>query len=362
MSILIRPYAEADIPAVLDFNRRLSAGGAAEQLVFPEHPLPRWLPKVDGSQIYNQFFLAIEEDAVRGAYAIKMQDFSFHGQTQAIGYYHHPLSEGIVNKSYAAVGALVLRDALQQEPVMYALGMEGYDKPLPKMLKAMGWKDFLAPFYFKVIHPSRFLREMEMLRVSAGRRLLMDLAAFTGTGWIGIRAAQFRRPARVVYERIREFDRWVDRIWETAKSAYAMTAVRDCDALCTLYPAENSRFPRLRVGDIGWAVVAEQSKNPKYGNLRVGVILDCFASPEHARTIVNAAARELEREGVDLIVSNQSDVRWGHAFHSAGFLRGPSTFIFAASKKLTAKLAPFEANKDSIHVSRADGDGLYQYV
>jgi hypothetical protein len=362
MPILIRPYAEVDIPAVRNFNRRMSPLGQPGKLVFPEHPVPAWLPKANGGGVYNEFFVALESGEVRGGYALKRQDFSFQGQTRVIGFYHHPLSEGIVDKAYVAVGAILLRNALQMEPVMYALGMEGYDRPLPKMLKAMGWSDCLVPLYFKVIHPGRFLRNMDMLRISAGRRLLMDAGAFTGAGWIGIKLAQLRRPVTATYERVTQFDRWVNPIWEGAKSAYAMTAVRDCEALRTLYPAANPHFIRLRIGDVGYAVVAEQPKNPKYGNMRVGAILDCFAVPGQARPVVAAAVRELERLGVDLIVSNQSHADWGKAFRANGFFRGPSTFIFAASKKLAELLSPFETQKDRIHLSRADGDGLYRYV
>ena len=45
------------------------------------------------------------------------------------------------------------------------------------------------------------------------------------------------------------------------------------------------------------------------------------------------------------------------ALERAGFLRGPSNFIFAASKNLAKLLEPFDSAKDEIHINRGDGDG-----
>jgi hypothetical protein len=43
---------------------------------------------------------------------------------------------------------------------------------------------------------------------------------------------------------------------------------------------------------------------------------------------------------------------------TVGFFKAQSNFIFAASKKLTEFLQPFEESKSRIHFTRADGDGL----
>jgi hypothetical protein len=73
---------------------------------------------------------------------------------------------------------------------------------------------------------------------------------------------------------------------------------------------------------------------------------------------VRAATAFLEKTGIDLIVSNQSHQAWRRAFERNGFLKGPSNFIFAASKKLTALLPLLQENSDTFHITRADGDGL----
>jgi hypothetical protein len=56
---------------------------------------------------------------------------------------------------------------------------------------------------------------------------------------------------------------------------------------------------------------------------------------------------------VDLIVSNQLHGAWVSALRGAGFRAGPSNFIFAMSKALTA-LIPEGAE---VHINRGDGDG-----
>ena len=90
----------------------------------------------------------------------------------------------------------------------------------------------------------------------------------------------------------------------------------------------------------------------------MGSIVDCWASPENSAAVVRAAIQSLEKEGVDLIASNQSHQGWCGAFGSAGFLKGPSTFVFAASKRLTELLQPLDETRPSFHITRADGDGL----
>lgn len=369
MPIVIEPYRKEHQPAVQEFNQRLKSGGAEPDLVFFRFAQPRWLQRAEGARLYQEYFVALENGVVRGGYALKQQSFFFaDGITRNLAYYHHPLSEGIVDKSYAAVGGMLLKDAMNRSPLLYCLGMGGYDRPLPKMLVRLGWAHFLVPFYFNVVRPNRFLTEMHALRTSFSRRLVLNLAAFTGTGWAGVKAIQGLRklrapkPAPFTVERVEDFSDWVDPLWEQSKNHYAMTALRDCQTLRILYPASDTHFTRLRVRrsgrDIGWAVVGERRKDGKYGAMRVGSIADCWASPDDALPVVQAASAALMDDGVDLIVSNQSHRLWARALGHAGFLNSPSNFIFAAGKNLSALLQPFAEKQSRIHFTRADGDGL----
>ena len=186
MAIVIQPYRPEHEAAVAEFNRRLRQAGEDENMAFYSSAQPRWLARTTKSSIYNEFFIAVDGGVVRGGYALKTQEFFFpDGQIRSIGYYHHPLSEGIVNKAHAMVGMLLLRDAMQRAPLLYCLGMDGYDHPLPQMLVRLGWAHCLVPFFFRVVNPSRFLRNMEALRSSPSRKFLLDLAAYSGAGWAG---------------------------------------------------------------------------------------------------------------------------------------------------------------------------------
>ena len=373
MAIVIQPYRPEHEPAVADFNQRLRQAGEDENLVFYRWSEPRWLPRTAESRIYNEFFVAVDGGIVRGGYALKTQDFFFpDAQIRSIGYYHHPLSEGIVNKAHAMVGALLLRDAMQRAPLLYCLGMGGYDRPLPKMLVRLGWTHCLVPFFFRVVNPSRFLRNMQALRSSPTRKLLMDLAAHSGAGWAGSKLFRgyraLRAPQSLDAQRreIASFEgpdaESLQSLWEQARQTCSFTAVRDVEALRVLYPDAQTHLTRILINRnaiaIGWTVVGERRRDAKYGNMRVGSVVDCFALPGESYSVVRCATRTLERQGFDLILSNQSHQAWGEAFNAAGYLTGPSNFIFAASKKLVELLAPFEEVRPKMHLTRADGDGL----
>ena len=378
MPIEIVPYSEDLIGAVKAFNARLKAGGVS--FAFPENHVPGWLPKTASGKIYQEYFLAVDDGLVVGGYILKHQEFSFKGDIRSMATFQFPLSEGIVNKTYSLVGLLALNDALRRQPLIFSPGMGSYEEPFPKLLQAMSWSTYPLPFYFKVNRPFRFFRSIAYLRKTVLRRTLLDLLAATGAGWVGVRLLQniSKRPHirknPAVVEKVSDFSHWADELWNVCKGNYSMIAVRDSRTLNILYPykrsvghngvfRESGSFIRLKVlqGDqvIGWAVVLDtQMQNHRYfGNMRVGSIVDCLASPENASRVTQVATRFLEARGVDLIVSNQSHSSWCSALRDSGYIRGPSNFIFAASKKLSELLGPLEVVKTEIHINRGDGDG-----
>jgi hypothetical protein len=348
MAIEIRPFSAEWLRAVREFNGRLEATG----MHLPEDPDSEMLP---GSRMY----VAVEGRDVRGGYILRPQMFSLRGELRRVAHLRLPLSEGAVNRSYARVGPLLVRSALQAEPLLYALGMGGFDRPLPRMLQAMGWSVTAMPFYFWVVHPARFLRGIRAARQTRWRAALMDLAAWTGAGRLAIRGLEWRRsqPAAERAEEIGEFGGWVNEVWAACQPAYAMAAVRDARTLGELYAA--SRFLRIRVNSSGWAVLLDtpMQDDPYFGDLRVGTIVDCLANPEERppgpAEVIHAARQHLEERGVDLIVSNQSHTAWRRALKANGFFEGPSNFLFGVSKELAALGVP----ATEMHINRGDGDG-----
>src|SRR4051794_14648982 len=278
MAIAIQPYTSRWVPAVAAFNRRLVDGGVAPEFRFPENDVPAWLPKLPDRRIYQEFYVAAEACDVRGAYILKFQDFSIAGRVEPLAYYHLPISEGIVNRSYSTVGVQMLRSALKAQPRLFCLGMGGFDRPLPQMLKALGWQLWAVPFYFRINHPARVLREIAPLRQTPARRLAADLAAATGLGWLGVTALNRVRTAptdaAVHAETVADFGAWADDVWEQSRGDYSMIGARDRDTLNVLYPADKP-FVRVRVrrrgAIVGWAVALDtrMAGNKYFGNLRL---------------------------------------------------------------------------------------------
>lgn len=368
MPITIVEFDATMTGEVVRFNQRLAAAGV--DVRFPTSPLSPWLPKTDGRKLFEEHFLALDESAaVRGGYVLKHQEFHVGDKIVLLGFYHAPLSEGIVDKAYGNVGLKMLLDALRRQPLLYCLGMGGLDQPLPRMLAGLRWTLTEVPFYFRVVRPFGFLRNIAPLRRSLPKRILCDLLAFSGLGWLGIqaihaaRSRRFRLDRGLEAEAVDEFGPWADALWEAGKREYGMSAVRDGQSLSLLYPRGRQRFLRLRVWRagqvIGWAVCLNtpMAGDRFFGNMRLGSIVDCFAVPGCAAGVIASATGFLRRQGVDLIVSNQLHAAWGKALADAGCLRGPSNFIFATSKALTGLLESSGVSAGIIHQNRGDGDG-----
>lgn len=368
MPITIQPYTEDRVPAVKDFNIRLKRAGAFSDFLFFENHTPESLPKLPGREIYEEYFVAIEGANVRGAFALKHQRFSFFGDIEPVSFYHFPLSEGIINRAYINVGIHMLRGALRDHPVMFALGMGGFEQPLPRMLKALGWSMTLVPFYFRVVRPFRFLRGMAELRRFTAGRVIADLAAFSGLGSLGIRLVHaWRSQSKTKYdsvkaEQVENFGIWADDIWNSSRARYSMIGERDQRNLNILYPRD-SKFIRLKItkdgASIGWIVLldTQMQTNRHFGNLRVGSIVDCLALPEDAGDVIHAGAEFLHNRSVELIISNQLHKAWTTALARNGFLKATSNCVFATSPQLSALLRPFEASVSEAHLNRGDGDG-----
>jgi hypothetical protein len=337
VSTSIEPFTDDHIPAVLEFNKRIAAGGIPYR--FPESPVPQWLPRRDSIPIHQEYFVALEGNKVCGAYILKPQAFVCNGEMVTIAGYQLPISEGVIDRRHAAVGILLLDDAFKRRPLLFAVGMGGYDEPKARMLKAMKWSMVSCPFYFKVNHPFRFLREIAFLRRKQSTRIILDASAFCGLGWLVVKSLQslqffkeraLRAATDVVSEEVDSFSSWADEVWQRAKDRYAMIAVRDAAILNTLYPSDNERFKKfkvLRQGEvIGWAVVLNTKMNghKHFGNMRVGSVIDCLAIPGGEPQVILMATRHLKRLGADIIVTNQLHRSWCKAIAAETGIAAPS--------------------------------------
>ena len=164
MGLRVVSYDAAHEPAVRAFNARMRA---ADALLFPlQETAPSPNPNRPATGIEFRHFVVLDDSGeVRGGYFIRNQPFYIRGKIRQVGHYTAPLSEGIVDKRYAAVGAAMLAHALGEQPLLFAMGMGSMERPLPRMLRAMGWPILETPFFFLVLNGKRFLRNIGPLRV-----------------------------------------------------------------------------------------------------------------------------------------------------------------------------------------------------
>lgn len=364
----IVPYTPVHIPEVRAFNARLREHDVPYK--FPEDSVPEWLPPGDDPSLYHAYFVACEGENVRGGYIFKHQEFVVAGESQPVGFFRLPLSEGAYDKRYGALAAQFLLHALKKNPLLFSLGIGGYEEPLAKMQAAVGWTQWSVPFLFRIERPFSFLRNIAHLRRHPLRRLLLDGLAFSGLGYLGFHAFRLLKQIRnrapspsFAAIDVPSFGSWADAIWAVAKGEYSFIAVRTEATLNRLFPTDDPRYLRVQVLDgsrtVGWAVaMSTQHQNHKhFGSMRLGALVDFLAVPGYEAHVVAAATRRLQSTGVDLIIVNVAHTAWTTALRDAGYFEGPSNFIFSASKKLAERLRPFDRECRRLHLTRGDGDG-----
>ena len=222
MAIEIRPFTSEHVEAMKAFNRRLAQGGSEHR--FWESPVPEWLPRREGMPLYNEYFVALEGDAVRGAYRLKPQPFAVRDEVVMIAALTLPLSEGIIDPRFPVVGIKLIQDAMVRHPLLFGLGIGSFEAKLAQLLQAMKWLMVPWHFYFRVIHPHRFLRQIAYLRRDRRRRFMLDALAYSGLGWLVLKVAQaYKGLGRgsltgIGYDVVPEFSAWADTLWERARA------------------------------------------------------------------------------------------------------------------------------------------------
>ncbi len=291
MPILIREYEDGMTPAVAAFNARLAAAGVSWR--FPASPTPRWLFRRPNCNVYQQLFVATDGPAtVRGGYCIKHEVYRIAGREERIGQIALPLSEGIIDHRFAQVGAQLLLHALHQQPLLYALGMGGYEEPITHLLRAARWRVVTLPFFYFVVRPARFLRNIKTLRRSRLRSLLLDVLAVSGLGWLCCKAVVLLlprtplAPSGLEIGQFDEFGDWADRLWADSAAHYPYIAVRDAATLRVIYPKDDPRFIHVKVSQsgrpLGWAVLmaTDLKDHRHFGNMRLGSIVQRVRGPD----------------------------------------------------------------------------------
>ena len=181
---------------------------------------------------------------------------------------------------------------------------------------------FSVPFYFQIVHPVAFFRNIAHLRKSAVRRAGAGFPGLFRPGLAVRRGGEGLHPRRVPLsesvqaEVVEDFGPWADDVWEAAKriTAFAPCATPPRCGKCI--PRRSRNCVRLKISaqgrPIGWSVLMNTalSGHAHFGNMRLGSIVDCFAAPRDAAHVLDRSREYLVRQGVDLIVSNQSHRVW----------------------------------------------------
>ena len=190
----------------------------------------------------------------------------------------------------------------------------------------------------------------------------------TGAAWAGLRVIRtLSLPAwmasrRYSIEPVTEWGPWVDPLWEQFRTHCSFSVVRNSSTLDWIYPLGSGRvlaWVIKRNGrPVGWAAgLNTQMQDDRYfGNLRVGTVLDCVATPDAAVAAAWLVRGALARAGADLVLTNQQHLMWRQAFRQAGFFAGPSNYLLGISKRLVEESSR-GGGRDAIHVTRGDGDG-----
>lgn len=366
MGIRIEPYTtEAQAAAARAFNQRLRSHDLTEFLLAESPPTQ----EAADAAIRNHYYLVQEDSEVRGGLLLAAFPASFgDGGNVDVLNAREPLSEALIDPKFALLGLRILKFMERQGSYLFALGMGSESRPFPRLLKSAGWTLSQVPFLFRVVRARRFLLELQTLRTSPARRMLGAAAALTGAGKAAFTVMQFRAGISAMslgnlsIEPVQTWGGWVDDLWAACRSDYSFAVTRDLRTVRELHPLDGrdrGYLLRRQGSPVGWmsARLTRMQGHKQFGDLCVATLLDGVALQDALPGAVTLVSRVLAREGADLLVTNQSHVRWVDAFRAAGYLRGPSNYILALSRQLTAGVAAQPGGAAKIHFTRGDSDG-----
>ena len=366
MRISVVPYTPEHETAAAAFNERMRRAKAPTAFLLPERSKA---PVHDGG-VTARHYLALDENAhVRGGMLCHEYPAVVDGGAGRVLNISAPLSEGIIDPAYMFVGPLLIKNAVQQNPRAFVVGMGSMNNPLPRLLKAMGWTIAEVPFYFRLLRAARCVRHLGPLRRTQARRAVAELASRSGMATLGamiahrpsISARRFASGFQA--EPVHRFDERADEAWTLFAPTLSFGVERTLQVLPFFYPPFDSRLKAWLVKRngvvVGWfgMLVAPMSNNAYFGNLTVATLIDCIGTPEAIRAATFLAVQEATSAGADILITNQSHQALRESCTAAGWRPGPSNYLFATARALSATL-----EFDRAYVTRRDGDGLVNLV
>jgi len=356
MAIRIVPYT-ADLEAAAQrFNRRMESAKAPADFGLPEAAPPPRPPAL----VRTDYFLAVDaEGEVRGGVIVLEHPGWVDGKIETVLNLQSPLSEGIVDAKYALVAIQLIRFAVKRSRYVYIVGMGSEENPLPRLLKAAGWKVRPVPFYFRMLRPTRCLRQLRPLQRSRLTRAASIAAAVSGTGWLALQILQRTSAAVPGFraERISSTGSADDETWARFRERCSFGVLRDASCLPLYCRKDVLRF-QIQHDETtkGWVSLlpAQMHGHHYFGDLKVATLMDVLCvDPADVPAAIALAVQFALSIGCDLIVSNQMHHEIQSSLRTAGFLHYRSNYLFGTSKALTEQI-----RDEAALVSRQDGDGL----
>ena len=140
--------------------------------------------------------------------------------------------------------------------------------------------------------------------------------------------------------------------------------MRDAEVLNRLFPSDGwppvDRLQVMRDGEtIGWAAVLHRkmSDEPRFGDLHVGNITDCFAAPADAADVIGAAIDHLSKTPTEMVYANMSHPAWIEAMAANGCVLIPNRRMFVTAPPLASYLNQAGIPASSIFLTNIDGHG-----
>jgi hypothetical protein len=365
VTISIVPFTPEHESAAGSFNQRMRHANAPTAFLLPK----RSKPSRTGPVTAGHYLALDDQRAVRGGMLCHEYPALVRGDSERVLNISAPLSEGIVDPEYTFVGPLLIKHALRQNPRAFVVGMGSATRPLPRLLKSMGWRVTTIPFYFRLLRPARCVRHLAPLRRTPARRLMANVAAGSGIAAVAAAIAHYptggarRLTAGFDAEPVLDFDERTDRVWQAFAPTLSFGVERTRATLPFFYPPDPAGPRAWRItrngGAAGWfgMLVTPMSNNPYFGGLTVATLTDCIGPPEAIRAAMVLAVREATAAGADILITNQCHRALRESCAAAGWRQGPSNFLLATSRALSENL-----DIDTAYVTRRDGDGLVNLV
>ena len=360
----------ADKERLNRFAKRLNTANQnpslVEKAINPQ--LPGNLNNIKKFPVRRRSIVALHKNEIHASQLFFENQLFIDGEPKNFVYPAGPISEGLVDSRYSLFSIALLKYSLSLQPFHMALGLGSYSQTITKIFIGLGWSHAKIPFYFLPYRPNKVLKEITIFRSNIFLYCITRLILFSGIGWFvntvffGIKNSFFNR-SNIDYEIVDTFGSWADNIWKMALKEYKVLTRKDSQTLNLLYRPFDKRYIRLRVYDnkeeIGWLlIVIKKMKNDKYfGNLTVGTIVDGLCEYKHINNVLNSGLKYFNKNIIDICVVNWSHHLWKKASVRLGFLKGPSNYIFCASRSLVNKLNTHKYLIHELHLSRGDGDG-----